>query len=107
MVKKKKRYVLYKTDEWNHPILWQWFSVSPNQKVDWMKQTFFCELFSDFTKWEAIYDPDKENTKLDNMNFVAGFESEDHARDHGSDKGWMKKVKPPSFKQRMKEAHKN
>jgi hypothetical protein len=89
---KKKRYVLYKTDEWNHPIIWQWFSVSLDQRVDWAKQTFFCELFSDFTKWQAVYDRDAGSTKLDNMLFVAGFESEALAIEHGQGKGWMKKT---------------
>ena len=93
MGKKKKRYVLYKTDEWNHPILWQWFSVSLNQRVDWMKQTFFCELFSDFTKWQAVYDLEAGSTRLDNMHFVAGFESEQLATEHGVEKGWMNKTK--------------
>ena len=93
MAKKKKRYVLYKTDEWNHPIYWQWFSVSPDQKVDWTKQTFFCELFSDFKKWVAIYDTEPKNTKLDNMIFVSGFEDEALAIGYGYEKGWAKKIK--------------
>jgi hypothetical protein len=93
LAKKKKRYVLYKTDEWNHPILWQWFRVSLDYKIDWTKQTFFCELFSDFRKWEAIYDPDAVETKLDNLNFVAGFESEELAINHGIEKGWLNEVK--------------
>ena len=93
MTKKKKRYVLYKTDEWNHPIYWQWFSVSLDQKVDWTKQTFFCELFSDFSKWEAVHDSDAGNTKLDNMIFVSGFENEALAIEHGLEKGWIKNTK--------------
>ena len=93
MAKKKKRYVLYKTDEWNHPILWQWFSVTLDQQVDWTKQTFFCELFSDFTKWQAVHDPDAVNTKLDNMIFAIGFESEASAIEHGLEKGWIKKTR--------------
>lgn len=100
MTRRKKRHVLYKTDEWNRPIFWQWFSVSPDQKVDWARQTFFCELFSDFTKWEAIHDPDAENTKLDNMLFVSGFESEAQAIEHGLAKGWMKKIEAGRIKAR-------
>ena len=92
MVKKKKRYVLYKTDEWNHPIIWQWFSVSLDQKIDWSKQTFFCELFSDFSKWQAVHDLDAGSTKLDNLAFVSGFESEALAIEHGLEKGWIKKT---------------
>lgn len=93
MAKKKKRYVLYKTDEWNHPILWQWFSVSSDQRIDWARQTFFCELFSDFSKWQAVHDSDAGSTKLDNMIFVAGFESEALAVEHGVNKGWIKRAR--------------
>jgi len=90
MPSKKKRYVFYKTDEWNHPIYWQWFSVSVDYKVDWAKQTHFCTLFSDFTMWEAIYDTSAKDTKLENMAFIAGFESKEMAIKYGAKKGWMK-----------------
>jgi hypothetical protein len=93
MPKRKKRYVLYKTDEWNRPIYWQWFSVCRQYRVDWSKQTHFCVLFSDFDKWEAVYDTDAINTKLDNMDFVSGFESESLAIEHGRRKGWIKSVR--------------
>jgi hypothetical protein len=88
----KKRYVLYKTDEWNHPIYWQWFSVSASHQVDWAKQTHFCVLFSDFAKWEAVYDTDAANTKLDNMQFVCGFEAKALAIEYGvNKKKWIKR----------------
>lgn len=89
----KKRYVLYRTDEWNHPIYWQWFSVSLDYKVDWARQTHFCVLFSDFTRWEAIFDTNVKNTKLDNMAFICGFESEILAIEHGARRGWMKNAR--------------
>lgn len=89
MPRNQKRYVLYRTDEWNHPIYWQWFSVSANYKVDWAKQTHFCVLFSDFRQWEAVYDADASNTKLDNMLFISGFASERLAIEYGVKKRWI------------------
>ena len=93
MPSNRKRYVLYKTDEWNHPIYWQWFSVSASHQVDWAKQTHFCVLFSDFNKWEAVHDSDSTNTKIDNMKFISGFESKIFAIDSGRKRGWLKNAR--------------
>ena len=64
--------------------------------MDWAKQTHFCVLFSDFAKWEAVYDSNPTNTKLDNMKFIGGFESEALAIAYGRKKGWIKVKKKGS-----------
>ncbi len=90
---KRIRYVLYKTDDWNRPLYYQWYRVSLKYGAGWAGKSFFSYLLSRLEDWEPLFDQDPTETVLENMRFVAGFETKEAAISHGKQKGWMSRTK--------------